>query len=427
MNLRAEPETLPQELIESELAELFSHTYAATYRILCLIRTFDERRLWGVYGAKSMAHWLNWRVGLDIGAARERVRVAHALKDLPKTAEKLERGEISYSKVRALTRVATPADEEKFLNFARYGTASNVERLVRGIRQAERAEDADFAMFMHEKRELVAYDADDGSLLVRARLTPEVGAIFLEAIEKALTIVRASKHEDEPPESFAAERADALGVIAESFLANEVKSGDRYQAIIHISAETSEMAIEDGPVIPKETGKRLLCDSAVVALIEDEAGEPLSVGRKRRTVSTAIRRALQKRDGGCRFPGCGQTVFVDAHHIVHWVEGGETSLDNLLLLCRHHHRQLHESGWRLEKSDDGTLEFFNTLGQRIPEAFTLRRAELEAFIKKTHEFDISAETYECDVRDEHWDAELAVWAFVNNPERRGADPPGRWG
>ena len=193
MNLRADPETLPQELIESELAELFSHTYAATYRILRLIRTFDERRLWGLSGAKSMAHWLNWRVGLDIGAAREKVRVAHALKDLPKTAKKLERGEISYSKVRALTRVARPADEEKFLNFARYGTASNVERLVRGIRQAERAEDADFAMLIHEKRELVAYDADDGSLLVRARLTPEVGAIFLEAIEKALTIVRAGK------------------------------------------------------------------------------------------------------------------------------------------------------------------------------------------------------------------------------------------
>jgi hypothetical protein len=418
MNLRADPEALPSKTIESELAALFAHTYAATYRILCLIRTFDERGLWGDYGARSMAHWLNWRVGLDIGAAREKVRVAHALKELPKTAEKLSRGEISYSKVRALTRVATPEDEEAFLNVARHGTASHMERLVRGIRQAERAQDADFAMRMHEQRELIAYQADDGSLLVKARLTPEVGALFLEALEKALTIVREGQHGDEPQESFAAERADALAVMAESLLANEVKSGDRYQAVVHVSAETSEMAVEDGPVLPRQTGKRLLCDSAVIALMEDADGEPLSVGRKRRTVSTAIRRALQKRDGGCRFPGCGQTVFVDAHHIVHWVDGGETSLDNLLLLCRHHHRQLHEGGWRLEKTCDGSFAFFDRFGAPIPEAFTLWRAELDAFIERNQALDISAETYACKVNDHRWDAELAVWAFVNSPARR---------
>ena len=237
----------------------------------------------------------------------------------------------------------------------------------------------------------------------------------MQALEKGMKLVKETGHEDEPRRRLAAQRVDVLALMAESFLAHEAKAGDRYQAVVHVSAETSYM--EDGPPMAQETTRRILCDSAVVALTENEAGEPLSIGRKRRTVNTAIRRALQKRDGGCRFPGCGQRHFVDAHHIVHWADGGETSLDNLMLLCRHHHRELHEGGWKLERRDDAKLLFFDQWKELVPEAWTLRRAELEEMYKAHALLDVSAETYRLNCMDEHLDLDHAVWAMMQNSSR----------
>src|SRR5947199_7299624 len=114
--------------LEEEIAELSAHLDAATARLLDLIREFDAREGWNT-GFRSCAHWLSWRVGMDLGAARERVRVARALGTLPRLSEALSRGELSYAKVRALTRVATPATEERLLAIGRVGTACHVERI----------------------------------------------------------------------------------------------------------------------------------------------------------------------------------------------------------------------------------------------------------------------------------------------------------
>ncbi len=192
LDLHRDTDALSLEELESEISTLSSHIYAATCRLLVPIREFDERGAWGRAGAKSMAHWLNWRVGLGLGAAREKVRVAHALADLPQLSEAFSKGEISYSKVRALTRMVTAESDAQMLEMSRYGTASQMERLVRGIRQAKRAEDRDFAY----------------------------------------------GHEDEPRRRLASQRADALSLMTESFLAHEAKAGDRYQAVVHVSAET---------------------------------------------------------------------------------------------------------------------------------------------------------------------------------------------
>ena len=151
----------------------------------------------------------------------------------------------------------------------------------------------------------------------------------------------------------AAQRADALGLLAESFLqhgSQAMNGGDRHQVVIHVSAETLQHSsagcceLDDGPSLAAETVRRIACDASLVPIVEDEDGNPLNIGRKTRSISAPMRRALNSRDRGCRFPGCTHTRYVDAHHIHHWADGGETSTENLVSLCRFHHRKVHEGG-----------------------------------------------------------------------------------
>ena len=174
------PASTPRNLneIESEITELAAHIHAATYRLLELVREFDEREGWGGPGLKSCAHWLNWKCGIGLGAAREKVRVAHALKDLPQISDAFRHGTVSFSKVRAMTRVATPENEDYLMMIARHGTASHVERLVKQFRKVKRIEALEQENQRHALRELnwfVATYFDDGSYVFRARLTPRAG------------------------------------------------------------------------------------------------------------------------------------------------------------------------------------------------------------------------------------------------------------
>src|SRR5262245_8412005 len=167
-----------------EIAELAAHLDAAIARLLDLIREFDARDGWNT-GFKSCADWLAWRVGLQLGAAREWTRVARALGTLPRVAQALARAEISYSKVRAITRVATPETEERLLAVAKAGTATHVERIVRGWRRGDREVEAREAEHQHASRALDVYQDDDGMWRVRGRLAPEVGALLVRALDAA--------------------------------------------------------------------------------------------------------------------------------------------------------------------------------------------------------------------------------------------------
>jgi hypothetical protein len=167
-----------------EIAELSAHLDAATARLLALIREFDARGGWNS-GFRSCAAWLSWRVGLDLGAARERVRVARALETLPLLAEALARGELSYAKVRALTRVATPETEVRLLGVGRAGTAAHVERIVRGWRWVDRRAEARETKLRHAGRALHVRQEEDGMVVVRGRLEPEVGALLIQALAAA--------------------------------------------------------------------------------------------------------------------------------------------------------------------------------------------------------------------------------------------------
>ena len=354
------------------IAELCAHLDAGLYRLLTLLRRYDEEELWS--GWRFCAHWLNWRTGISLGAARERLRAARCLADLPLTSAQMEKGRLSWSKVRALTRVATAENEERLVEFALHHTASQVERLVRAWRSAEAARAAlDGVSEMAARRHLTVRMTGDGMYEVRGLLLPEVGALLVEALDAAADEIyrqeRAMEREAEgeadaamgepnpptpaPPPTLqlrptqGEQRHDALGAWLED------RTEAKVQLVVHTVAGGPEiLATEEGSHVPAGTSRRLVSDAEVVEVKRAPDGSVLDVGRRQRTVGWRLRKALDVRDGGCRFPGCGSR-YTQAHHAIPWSEGGETKLDNLILLCRFHHRAVHEGGWRVEMGQAG--------------------------------------------------------------------------
>jgi len=377
------PRIAELERLGDEIAELSAHLEAATARLLALIREFDARGGWNT-GFRSCASWLAWRVGLDLGAARERVRVARALGTLPSLAAALACGELSYAKVRALTRVATPETEARLLAVGRAGTAAHVERIVRGWRRVDRLAEAREAARQHAGRGLHVYQDEDGTVVLRGRLTPEVGALLLRALDAARETLYQRRRATVPPASDLVteaptrpqQQADALALLAETALHHELDPGapgERYQVVVHVDAavlmdpaQPGQSVLEEGSHVSAETSRRLACDSSRVVMRHDADGQVVEVGARTRTIPPALRRALLHRDRSCRFPGC--TVRVgQGHHVRHWAQGGPTTLSNLALLCRRHHRAVHEEGYQLARLPDGALEFRRPNGWLLPE------------------------------------------------------------
>jgi len=367
------------------IAELSAHLDAATARLLSMIREFDARGGWNS-GFRSCAAWLSWRVGLDLGAARERVRVARALETLPLVAQALALGQVSYAKVRAITRVATPETEARLLGVARAGTAAHVERIVRGWRCVDRRAEARETTLRHAGRALHVRQDEDGMVVVRGRLEPEVGALLIQALSAAREALyqRARVPDGDagrgnvPAETptMAQRQADALALLAETALHQGLDPGapgERYQVVVHVDAQAlaepeqpGQSVLEDGARVSPETSRRLACDASRVVMRHDDAGRLLEVGARTRTIPPALRRALHHRDRGCRFPGCG-VRFGQGHHLRHWAHGGPTTLSNLALLCRRHHRAVHEEGFQVARGPDGALRFTRPNGHPLPE------------------------------------------------------------
>jgi 5-methylcytosine-specific restriction endonuclease McrA len=377
--------TAELDRLGDEIAELSAHLDAATARLLTLIREFDVRGGWNT-GFRSCSAWLSWRVGLDLGAARERVRVARALATLPLLAEALGRGELSYAKVRALTRVATPETEARLLAVGRAGTAAHVERIVRGWRRVDRQAEARETARRHASRALHVYQDEDGMVMLRGRLEPEVGALLMQALaaaretlyQRTRTDATATPAADPPGDAptMAQQQADALALLAETALHHGLDPGapgERYQVVVHVDApaltdpeQPGQSVLEDGARVSAETSRRLACDASRVVMRHDEAGRLMEIGARTRTIPPALRRALQHRDRGCRFPGCGVRVG-QGHHLHHWAQGGPTTLSNLALLCRRHHRAVHEEGYQVGRGPNGVLRFHRPDGRPLLE------------------------------------------------------------
>ena len=423
---------------------------------MTLIAEFDRRGGWKDGGYSSCAEWLAWRIGTKIGTARERVRTARALERLPQTADALKHGTISYAKVRALTRVATPEREAELLEFARAGSAAKLERTVRMWKKLSRDAELTAEQARRRSRTFSVFVDGDGMYVVKGRLEPEVGAVLTRAVEAASDALfrreegaGSGSHEgdargaggsgrsvgreaaDARPEP-KQRRADAVGLLAERALAAGFGGGERresegdvdevggdldeldgaqttesnaalrgvpaetrganaenagntsarvgsgtraerYQVMVHCDAATLAAEGEpgrsdlDGIRVSAETSRRMACDAAVVAMVHAKDGSMLNVGRRTRTIPPHIRRALEERDRGCRFPGCG-CRFTEAHHVKHWADGGETSLGNTLLLCRRHHRAVHEGRVKVSVNSDGTVLFFTPKGRMLVDA-----------------------------------------------------------
>ena len=399
-----------KERMGEEIAALAARIDAATYELLVLIRKFDEEEGWN-RGFLTCAHWLTWRIGLAPGAARERVRVARALGDLPLMSAAMSRGELSYSKVRALTRIATPDTEQSLVDLGKTGTAAQVERVVRSWRRIDRTVEAHDDELRDASSHVTTHIDENGMFVIRGCLAPEAGEVLMKALDAAGDRLYAEQREDKPPVGKI--RADALALVAESALRAGLdpgSSGDRYLVVVHaneaeLTAQESATADSrthvpagtSGARVPTETrgdrdtdagetralprvvngawlgtshvpvsaetARRIACDAGRVSMAHRN-GQILSVGRKTRTIPPPIRRALEFRDQGCRFPGC-TSQHCDAHHIVHWADGGETKLSNLVLLCRRHHRLLHEGGFSVKMNEERAVQFRDKRGRPL--------------------------------------------------------------
>ena len=372
---------VPLEVLERDLVACAAQSFALAARFLTLVAAFDRREGWAGAGLRSCAHWLSWRCGISLHAAREKVRVARALDSLPTLAAAFARGRVSYSKVRAVTRVATPSDEKRWVELAESGTATQVERIAAGYRRAMAPEDAAPSALeasdtpneapvgeVHRRflpgglvELTVVLPADEAELVTRSLVAAADSATGEQGSTQGGSVASARR----APGSLPGRLGRGLVAVAESFLAHgaaERPGGDRYVVAVHVDLdvlaegrdpepwETGELE-HDGQRLAGHVLRRIACDAALQAVVTGEQSSPLDVGRRRRVVSSRQRRALVARDGGCVFPGCDQRRWVDAHHIVHWADGGPTDLSNLVLLCRFHHGAMHERGFSVTVVD----------------------------------------------------------------------------
>jgi hypothetical protein len=374
--MAAKPSVLPLAAAPALSVDDLDHAIVAlwrklnsdTARLLVLVREFDDRLGWAKWSFPNGAEWLAWRCGLSLSAAREKLRTAHALRALPAISAAFAAGRLSYSKVRALTRVANRSNEDVLLAYALEATAAQVEERSRQMRNVQR-DSVDAARRAWERRSLVlSRNPATGLMTITLDLPIEDGEVFANAIDRAVERGKGQLGPEFATSGWRAQQADAAMELARAFLAGNASAtaaADHYQVVVHVD----ESALRGGAGrsdLPIESVRRLTCDGSLTRVIEDGDGKPLHVGRKQRTVSAAIRRALWSRDRGCSFPGCERRHYVDAHHIEHWVHGGETRLDNLTLLCTQHHRLLHEGRFRIGRDAHGGLYFERPDGRVIP-------------------------------------------------------------
>jgi hypothetical protein len=362
--------------LDAAIGRLARQMNTDQYRMLVLVREFDDRFGWKKASCKSCAEWLAWRTSLGLSAARERVRTAHALRSLPAISAAFAAGRLSYSKVRALTRVAQSYGEDVLLAHALRATVPQVEERCRQIRNVA-PESAHHALSAWERRSLTAWrDEGRGTMRLSVEVPIEDGELILRALDCAVaggevaTDVSPDAAGEAKGTAWCAQQADALVAVSRSYLDGGQSpeggsTADHYQVVVHADAKSltggagrADLAID--------TVKSLLCDCSVVVVAEDEDGNPLDVGRKQRTVSTPLKRALYARDRGCTFPGCHRKRYCDGHHLRHWIEGGETSAENMTLLCTHHHKLLHLGAFSSVRELDGTLRFVTADGRTIP-------------------------------------------------------------
>jgi hypothetical protein len=372
---------LSDDELAAEVSKLGAQLAAGQARMVELAAEADRRALWGgKWDARNLAEWLSWLTGMAPKPSRDHALVAAKLDELPETHAALGSGSISFDQARLIASAEAPEHDAKLAQLAKQTTAGQLQRVVRAYRKVTALSETDDANAAHERRYLNYYFLDD-CFELHGKLTTEDGAVVAKALDRARDkLFRAAGNNREAipwesqPSSVGADhlRADALVEVAETWLADH-NSGraNSYEVIVHVDADAlghdapgARCEIDGAGAIAPETARRLTCDSALVGLVESH-GEPLSIGKRSRRVPHGMRRALEARDRTCRFPGCATLARLDSHHIVHWTREGETKLPNLLLLCKRHHRLVHEGGYTLSRTRDGTWVFTRPTGSVV--------------------------------------------------------------
>ena len=476
--------------LEEEIISLSKHMNQDEYRFLVMVREFDIRQGWRAYQFNNCAEWLNMKCGISPGTAREKVRVALALLDLPQCSEGFAKGELSYSKVRAMTRAANVFNEETLVDYALKATAHQVEEHCRRLRNADRRQSTPDARRAWQARSLKRTCHPDGMMSIYVELPREQGELVMKALEMAMAAAagdtadqayqmyaaadaagqgdkvndkagdvagqgdkvndkagdaldqtgdtadqainagqlhaangkdglahaadqaatttgekdsvapaaeqatantkdKAGKRDTaaqaqtkyQQSNAFFARQADALVAVAREYLSGngggkQAKS-DNYQVVVHVDAA----ALQDKggkSDLPVESVRRIACDADLVAVTRDAKGNLLNLGRKHRVVSPQLKRALLARDKCCTYPSCSHEQFLEAHHVMHWADGGETSLENTRLVCNRHHRLLHEGGFTIHKNFAGEWYFKTAEGKVLPEAPVYKPVEYDS-------------------------------------------------
>jgi hypothetical protein len=381
---------LQQELakaLDDELGRRSAQAHAAMAAVALAAAEFDEIGGWCDPGIRSFPHYLGIIAGFDPHTGKELLRVGKALQDLPLIAAAFAAGQLSFDKVRQVTKVAGPETDELMLQVARGATGSQLARICRSLRRMKEAEAPHHDQEELAKRGLWTSFDEDGMMRLVAKLPAEDAAVVMAALES----ITGSKPVPEQPEvpdpaddRWAARRSDALVAMSRHVLAlaggadDLVSSSALRQVVIHVdvgvlTGEEPEgrSFIEGGAPLSAAAARRIGCDCDIIAVTERH-GLPIDVGRRRQAIPTRLRRALEVRDRFCRFPGCGVPARrADGHHLRHWAEGGPTDLDNLLLLCPFHHQRHHDGGFEIVKLPRGELRFEthdgHVIGERLLE------------------------------------------------------------
>jgi hypothetical protein len=423
----------PLEVLESEICRLAGHLAAAMCRFLVLLGEFDARKGWAAWDRPSCAAWLSWKCQLASGTAREHVRVARALRDLPVIRGEFAAGRFSFAKVRALTRIATPDTETDLAEMAGPMTANQLERFARAHRAVTSADDDQARI----RRRLTWRFEEDGSLSISVRLPPQDGAAVLAALRAVVADGQAGVSAETPEptetrgEAPAAARptstslADALVEIAEDHLAGKVgRAGnpDVYQVIVHADAAAlagdpaGRSHVHDGAAISPGSLQQICCNAVMSWISKDGDGNILAAGRRHRFPGPALRRALMARDHGrCRFPGCYRRAR-QAHHVVWWLHGGETLLENMVSLCRYHHRLIHKCGYTATVTGPGEFTFCRPDGSPIDNSPPL--PEPSGQIDGQHDAEITPGTIVPPWYGERLDLDYAIAVLFGNQRVR---------
>jgi hypothetical protein len=360
--------------LEGELLACAADVHAAMARLTAKVAEFDASRQWAGHGIQSIGHWSDINLGLPSRLVNDLAGVATRLEELPELRQAFAEGALSVDKVRAVASVATAASDATFTHMARAGSVAQLQRICAAYRRVTENENGEKVEERRELRRGVTKRAvDDGLVRITATLDPDEAAIVFAAIDARVEDAwrRSKPAGDETTAEvcapdLASRRADALVEVAAAGMEvgpDPVVAGEHVGVHIHVDAAVLAGDRPDGVCeidgigpVTRRLVERMLCDCQVT-LTADFPHASIDLGRSQRTVNRRQRRALQRRDRGCRFPGCAMFRFLHAHHAVPWEHNGPTDMDNLLLLCPTHHRLFHEGAYTLDVLGDGQFTF----------------------------------------------------------------------